>query len=103
MPPSTTITELRSMALNDLHKEIRSQQTQVRKMRLQITMNTEKDTGRYKKEKKQLARMMMVLGEKNKEAKGTKGTKEAKESLKKEPSTAKISASKKPRKTSKRS
>lgn len=64
MSSSTSITELRSMQIADLRKELRVQQTHVRKMRLQITMNTEKDTGRYRREKKQLARMMMVLGEK---------------------------------------
>ena len=85
---TVTITELRAMALPDLRKELRAQHTYVRKMRLQITMNTEKDTGRYRREKRQLARMMMVMGEK------------AKETLKKKPKTATVSAPKKSRTTS---
>ncbi|NOS67986.1 MAG: 50S ribosomal protein L29 [Candidatus Peribacteraceae bacterium] len=103
MSPAITITELRSMQIADLHKELRAHQTHVRKMRMQITMNTEKDTGRYRQEKKQLARMMMVIGEKQKETKGTKESKETKEPLKKSPATAKVAVSKKPRKTSKAS
>lgn len=61
-----TITELRSMQVGDLHKEVRAHRTMVQKMRLQIHMGTEKDTGRYRREKTQLARMCMVLGEKEK-------------------------------------
>ena len=57
------------MQITDLRRELRAQQTHVRKMRLQITMNTEKDTGKYRREKKQLARMMMVIGEKAQEPK----------------------------------
>ena len=64
MSSVTTITEMRTMQIADLQKELRAQRTHVQKMRLQITMNTEKDTGKYRREKKQLARMMMVLGEK---------------------------------------
>ena len=56
------------MQVEDLRKEIRSQQTHVQKMRLQITMNTEKDTARYRREKRQIARMMTVLSEKLKTA-----------------------------------
>ncbi|MBI2636393.1 50S ribosomal protein L29 [Candidatus Peregrinibacteria bacterium] len=81
MTATTTITELRAMPISDLRKELRIHQTHVRKMRLQITMNTEKDTGRYRREKKQIARMMMVLGEKT--------------DLKKEPKTATVSVRKK--------
>lgn len=101
MSTSHSITELRSMSLADLQKDLRAHQTHVRKMRLQITMNTEKDTGKYRREKKQLARMMMVLGEKGKE--GKKGQEGKEEALKKAPIAAKVAAPKKPKKTSKKS
>ncbi len=86
------------MQIGDLQKELRAQQTHVRKMRLQITMNTEKDTGRYRREKRQLARMMMVMGEKTKATKGTKTTE-----VTREPEKATVSAPKKLRKGVKRS
>ena len=88
MSSSITITELRSMSLPDLLREIRSQRSSVRKMRLQITMNTEKDTARYRREKKALARMLTVLT--------TKG----KEPLKDSAKVATVSVSKKPKKAS---
>ncbi len=93
MSTLATITELRAMQAADLRKEIRAQQSNVRKMRLQITMNTEKDTGRYRREKRQLARMMMALGEKV----GTepvKAKKTEKQTLKKTPAKATVSVSK---------
>lgn len=95
------------MQIADLRKEIRSHRTHVQKMRLQITMNTEKDTGKYRRDKRQLARMMTVLTEKEKVTgltKATKGTKADKEvDLNAKPKTATVAAPKKPRKTSKKS
>lgn len=78
-----TVAELRSMPIADLQKEFRAQRAHVCKMRLQITMNTEKDTGRYRREKKQLARMMMVLEEK-------------KTQLMQKPKTSRVNARKNP-------
>ncbi len=104
MSSTTTITELRTMQIADLRKEIRSHRTHLQKMRLQITMNTEKDTGKYRRDKKQLARMMTVLTEKEKDTGSTKGTKETKEvDLNTKPKTARVAAPKKPRKSSKKS
>lgn len=99
MSSSITITELRTMQVADLRKEIRSHQTHVQKMRLQITMNTEKDTAKYRREKRQLARMMTVLTEKAREGKEGKDGKE--DALKQKPKAAKVSAPKKSRKSSK--
>ena len=92
------------MQVADLRNEIRSHQTQVQKMRLQITMNTEKDTARYRREKRHLARMMTILTEK--EASEKRESKEAKETslaLRKNPTEATVSLSKKPKKASKTS
>ncbi len=89
------------MQIADLQKELRTQRTHVQKMRLQITMNTEKDTGKYRREKKQLARMMMVLGEKTTtrsalgQAPEIKATKVTKEKLIQKPKTSKVAARKK--------
>ena len=94
MSSTTTITELRTMQLPDLRTEIRSQQTHVQKMRLQITMNTEKDTARYRREKRQLARMMTVMTEKEKGAEGTKVTE-----VTKAPKKATVSVPKRTRRT----
>lgn len=69
------------MQLTDLRKEIRSHQTHIQKMRLQISMHTEKNTGRYRSDKRQLARMMTVLTEKEKEAKAAQSAKGPKERL----------------------
>lgn len=91
------------MQIADLRKEIRSHQTHVQKMRLQITMNTEKDTARYRREKRQLARMMTVLTEKMKGTNEAKESKEAKEILRDKPKIATVSAPKKSPKTSKSS
>ena len=100
MSSITTITELRTMSVDDLRKEIRAHRTHVQKMRLQITMNTEKDTARYRTEKRQLARMMTVMTEKAKGAEGTKVTEVTKEeSLKRKPKNARLSASKRARRT----
>lgn len=104
MSSSTTITELRTMQVSDLRKEIRTQRTEVQKMRIQITMNTEKDTAKYRREKRQLARMLTVLTEKEREAtNGIKAIKETKEMLNVKPKTAKVSSPKKSRATSKTS
>ena len=89
MSPILTTTELKGMPMADLQKEIRAQRSLVQKMRMQIAMNTEKDSAKYKREKKALARMMTFLTQK---AKGT-------ETLNPKPKAAKLPA----RKTSKKS
>ena len=61
----TTIGELRSMQLSDLRREVRTQRVLVTKLRLGIDLQKEKDTAKYKREKKILSRMMTVLSEKN--------------------------------------
>lgn len=104
MSTLASITELRSMTLADLRTEIRAHQTEVQKMRLQITMGTEKNTGRYRIEKRQISRMMTVLTEKEKEQKGKEGAqgkKGAKDVLNPKPKAAKVSALKKSKKASK--
>ena len=67
MAKKTSIKELRNMNLADLTKEVLAQKSLVAKMRLGIEMAKEKDTGRYQRERKQLARMSTVETEKKKE------------------------------------
>ncbi len=61
MPAKISIKELKNMPLEDLLREIKEQSSVVAKLRLGIKMNKEKDTAKYKREKKQLARMKTVL------------------------------------------
>lgn len=64
MSTLTAIKELRTMSVSDLEKELRTQLTVVRKMRIELTLNTEKDSARYRREKKQVSRLQTVLTEK---------------------------------------
>ncbi len=57
MAHQITYAELLGMQQDDLQKELRAQETLVRKMRIGIAMNKEKDTAKYRREKKILARM----------------------------------------------
>ncbi|MCF7844275.1 MAG: hypothetical protein K9M03_00410 [Kiritimatiellales bacterium] len=59
-----SIAELKKMQAKDLLREIYDQSALVAKMRLGIKMNKEKDTGKYRREKKMLSRMKTVLTEK---------------------------------------
>ncbi len=64
MIKKSTIIELRSMSQADLHKEILAKKSVVGKMRLGIQMRTEKDSARYLREKRDLARMLTAMNEK---------------------------------------
>lgn len=64
MAKQTSIAELRTMQMKDLLGEIRTQERLVSKLRLGVKLRKEKDTAKYKSEKKQLARMRTVLAEK---------------------------------------
>jgi hypothetical protein len=68
MSTHATITELQAMQVADLEKDLRAQQTVVRKMRIELTLNTEKDSARYRREKKHLARLQTVLSGKRGQA-----------------------------------
>ena len=62
-----TTTELRNMQVADLERDIAAQQAMVRKLRLGIQMNKEKDSAKYRREKRSLARLQTVLTEKKKQ------------------------------------
>ena len=67
MTKQTSITELRRMQIKDLLGEIRAQEHTVSKLRLGVKLRKEKDTAKYRGEKRQLARMCTVLAEKQTE------------------------------------
>jgi len=64
MSSLVSIKELKNMPLEDLLREVKEQSAVIAKLRLGIKMNKEKDSAKYKREKKQLARMKTVLNEK---------------------------------------
>ncbi len=59
-----TIKELRTMTSEDLRTEIRDQETAVLKLRLGVKLGKEKDSAKYIRERKQLARMKTIATEK---------------------------------------
>lgn len=60
MSSLTSVKELRKMSPEDLLKEIRQQESTVVKLRLGVQLGKEKDSAKYVREKKQLARMKTV-------------------------------------------
>lgn len=60
MATLTTTKELRNMTPADLAKEIRAKENEVVKLRLGVKLGKEKDSAKYIREKKQLARMKTV-------------------------------------------
>ena len=68
MATKISIKELKNMPTDDLQREIKEQSAVVAKLRLSVKMNKEKDSAKYKKEKKQMARMKTVLKEKQSES-----------------------------------
>ena len=67
MSKLTSIIELRKMQIKDLQGEVNAQEHLVSKLRLGVKLNKEKNSAKYKGEKKQLARMNTVLTEKQTE------------------------------------
>ena len=63
MAGKTTIDELRKMQLPDHLKEIIAQQNMVCKLRLGVKLGKEKDSAKYIRERKQLARMKTVYNQ----------------------------------------
>lgn len=64
MTNNTTIKELQKMNPKDLLKEIAQQEANVVKLRLGVKLGKEKDSAKYIRARKQLARMKTVLTQK---------------------------------------
>lgn len=58
------MTELRKMQTADLERDVTGKRMEIARMRLGIGLNHEKDTAKYRRERKELARMLTVLSEK---------------------------------------
>jgi ribosomal protein L29 len=78
--------EIRTMQLEDLHKEIREKRTMIAKMQVEIDMRSEKDTAKFLRLKKEIARLLTILNEKKRNEPLKTATKKAKVSA---PTTAK--------------
>lgn len=63
MPKPLSATDMRKMKPAELRKEIDGRRSSVAKIRIGITMRSHKDTAQFRREKKDLARMLTVLGE----------------------------------------
>lgn len=63
--------ELRNMQMDDLRKEISEKRTVVAKLQIDVQMRSEKDTARFLREKKELARMLTIANEKSASADAT--------------------------------
>lgn len=64
MAQKTTITELRKMQADDLQREIVGKRMTIAKIRMGIAARQEKDTSKVRHEKKELARMLTAMREK---------------------------------------
>ncbi len=65
MAHTLSVSELRNMQPADIARDARDQRTLVSKLRLGIKLQKEKDTAKYRREKKLLSRMLTILSEKN--------------------------------------
>ncbi|OGJ83217.1 50S ribosomal protein L29 [Candidatus Peribacteria bacterium RIFOXYC2_FULL_58_10] len=73
MTTETSTIELRKMQIPDLEKELRELTVSVLKMRLGIKLKKEKDTARYRLNRRQIARVRTILAEKQRESLSVKG------------------------------
>lgn len=64
MTPSSAMNELRKMQPSDLEREVAAKRMQIAKMRIGVEIRQEKDTAKFRREKKELARMLTVLRQK---------------------------------------
>lgn len=82
MTPKSAITELLKMNVDDLRREAKTKRASIAKKRLGLELKKDKDSGAYRREKKELARILTVANQKKAEA------------LQKKPSSPKVSAPK---------
>lgn len=64
MATLASTTELRKMSVADLRKEVSEKRAEVAKLHIGVQMKTEKDTAKFAREKKHLARLLTILVEK---------------------------------------
>ena len=66
MATRVTAKELRNMQMEELRKEAAAKRLLLSKMHLDVQLGSEKDTARFHREKKDLARLLTVITEKEK-------------------------------------
>jgi ribosomal protein L29 len=90
MATHSTLKELRNMQTADLQKEVAEKRLTVAKMRMGLELRSEKDSAMYRREKKELARILTVLGEK--QGSEVQAAPEKKTALKKASKSRKVAA-----------
>ncbi len=65
---TSTLGELLAMDIADLGRDLRQQRTAVAKMRMDIEMRKEKDTARYRRERRYLALLETAIARKRADA-----------------------------------
>jgi len=65
MASTPTLVELRNMSLKDLKREETAKRALIGGMSLAIKMQKEKNTAKYRRKKKELAKILTVIGEKD--------------------------------------
>jgi len=71
MSSSPSLKELRTMQVSDLRTEATDKRLSIVKLRMGIAVRSEQDTAKLRRERKELARLLTVIGEKT-SAKGQK-------------------------------
>lgn len=97
MATHLTAKELRNMQMEELRKEAAAKRMHISKMHLEVQLRSEKDTARFRREKKEFARLLTVIAEKEK-AEGKDLKKSEKASTVSAPTSAKATVGKKPAK-----
>ncbi len=65
---TSTINDLLSMSVEDIQKDLRAQRLTVAKLRIDVELRKEKDTARYRRERRHLALLETVLSRKRAES-----------------------------------
>jgi len=60
MATSLTMTEIRSMSIQDLSREIKNKRAKIGALRLAVSLGKEKNTMLYRKAKRELARLLTI-------------------------------------------
>jgi ribosomal protein L29 len=63
MAATVTLKELRTMSPKDIRTEASEKRVSIAKLKMAVSMRSEKDTAKVKRERRQLARMLTVLSE----------------------------------------
>jgi ribosomal protein L29 len=91
MKHKTPVAELERMTLQELRKELELKRAEAAKMRIELGMQSEKNSGHYQLKRREIARMTMVLGRMAAKS-PTKASQSAKKPVKRSGSKAKKSS-----------